>query len=130
MTVGSEPGEPEDAGTSLAHVADEQAALRRVSRLVTQGAAPAEIFAAVAREVGELLVADVVHLARYEHDGVIVALGAWAREGETLPVGTSTPYRGRNISAEVLRTGRPVRIDDYGEGVGVTAERVRALGLR
>src|SRR3954468_3140582 len=137
MTVGSGAREPEagdsEAGfgdTTLAHLADKQAAVRRVAKLVTQGAAPAEIFAAVAREVGELLVADVVHLARYEHDGVIVALAAWAREGQTLPVGSSAPYRGRNISAEVLRTGLPVRIDDYGEGVGVAAERVRSLGLR
>src|SRR4051794_6328164 len=137
MTVGSGAREPEagdsEAGfgdTTLAHLADEQAALRRVSRLVTHGAAPAEIFAAVAREEGELLVADVVHLARYEHDGLVVALAAWAREGETVPVGASTPYRGRNISGEVLRTGRPVRIDDFGEGIGAAAEQVRSLGLR
>src|SRR4051812_26124144 len=132
MTTGAGAHEPQagsDDATS-ARLADEQAALRRVAKLVTQGAAPAEIFAAVAREGGELIVAGVVHLAPYEPDGLIVALAAWAREGETLPVGSSTPYRGRNISAEVLRTGRPVRIDDYAEGVGVAAERVRSLGLR
>src|SRR3954471_13476357 len=103
MTAGSGAREPpagSQAGsdpTTFARLADEQAALRRVAKLVAQGAAPAEIFAAVAREVGELLVADVVHLGRYEHDGVVVAVGAWAREGRTLPVGTSTPYSGRNI---------------------------------
>jgi GAF domain-containing protein len=137
MMAGSGAREPQAGGSqagldgdALARVADEQAALRRVAKLVTQGAAPAEIFAAVAREVGELLRADVVHLARYEHDGVIVALAAWAREGETLPVGSSAPYRGRNISAEVLGTGRPVRVDDFAEGFGAAAERVRSLGLR
>src|SRR3954463_15676441 len=114
MAAGSEAGSDD---TTLARLARAQAGLRRGAPLVTQGAAPAEIFAAVAREAGELLGADVVHLARYEHDGVIVALGAWAREGQTLPVGTSAPYRGRNISAEVLRTGRPVRIDDFAAGV-------------
>src|SRR3954471_13415050 len=132
MTTGPGAHEP-PAGSddsASARLADEQAAVRRVAKLVTQGAAPAEIFAAVAREVGELLVAHVVHLARDEHDGVIVALAAWAREGQTLPVGASAPYRGRNIPAEVLRTGGPVRIDDYGVGVGVAAERVRSLGLR
>ena len=84
MTAGSGAPEPQAAGsadTALAHLADEQAALRRVARLVTQGAAPAEIFGAVAREVGTLVHADVVHLARYEHDGLIVALAGWAREG-------------------------------------------------
>src|SRR5215213_10066835 len=113
MAVGSGAPEPEAGraqagsdGTTLARLADEQAALRRVAKLVTGGAAPSEIFAAVAREVGEMVRADVVHLARYEHEGVIVALAAWAREGKTLPVGTSTSYGGRNISGEVLRTGR------------------------
>src|SRR5919107_4191050 len=137
MAAGSGRREPEAGGSeaglddaALTRVAEEQAALRRVAGLVTRGAAPNEIFAAVAREVGTLVGADVVHLARYEHDGVIVALAGWAREGQTLPAGTSAPYRGRNISAEVLRTGRPVRIDDYGEAFGPAADRVRSLGLR
>jgi GAF domain-containing protein len=117
------------AGSVFARTADEKAALRRVARLVSRGAAAAEIFPAVAREAGTLLGADVVHLARYEHDGTAVALAGWAREGETLPPGASTPYTGRNVTGEVPRTGRTVRIDDYGAAFGSAAERVRSLGL-
>jgi signal transduction histidine kinase len=116
--------------TAFTRLADEQAALRRVARLVTHGAAPSETFAAVAREVGALVCADVVHLARYQHDGIVVALAGWAREGETLPAGASTPYTGRSVLSEVLRTGRPVRIDDYDDAFGSAADRVRSLGLR
>ena len=43
----------------LTRLADEQAALRRVATLVAQGAPPAELFGAVAAEVGGLLRADV-----------------------------------------------------------------------
>ena len=39
----------------LRQIADEQAALRRVATLVAHGAAPEEVFAAVAEEVGQLL---------------------------------------------------------------------------
>jgi hypothetical protein len=73
---------------------------------------------------------DVVNVARYEHDGVIVAVAAWGRDGEPVPVGSSAPYRGRNLTSDVLRTGHPVRVDDYGEAFGTAADRVRALGLR
>jgi GAF domain-containing protein len=128
MTAGAGAREPD--GSALERLADEHAALRRVAKLVSSGAAPAEIFAAVAREVGELLDADVVHLARYRHDGVVVALAGWAREGETLPAGTGASYRGRNISSEVLRAGGAVRIDDLGEASGPLGQRVRSLGLR
>ena len=84
--------------TSFSRLAEEQAALRRVARLVAHGAAPSEIFLAVAGEVGELLRADVVHLARYEHDGIAVALAGWAREGETLPAGAEhTLYRAQRV---------------------------------
>ena len=131
---GTPAGRGDGAGshekTVLARLAGEQDALRRVARLVAQGAVPSEIFAAAAREVGTVLTADVVHLARYEHEGVAVALAGWAREGETLPPGSSTPYAGRSVTGEVLRTGQPVRIDDYDYAFGPAAERVRALGLR
>ena len=58
-------------------LADSQAALRRVATLVAAAAAPSEIFAAVAHEVGRLLPAAVTHLVRYEPDASVI-VAAWS----------------------------------------------------
>ncbi|HZC52974.1 MAG TPA: HAMP domain-containing protein, partial [Mycobacterium sp.] len=53
----------------LAALAEEQSALRRVATLVAQAASPSAVFAAVAREVGQLLSADYTAIDRYDADG-------------------------------------------------------------
>ena len=58
-----------ESRAALARLAEEQAALRRVATLVARGAAPEEVFAAVAEEVGQLLPVDSATLCRYESDG-------------------------------------------------------------
>jgi K+-sensing histidine kinase KdpD len=50
-------------------LAEEQAALRRVATLVARGVPPAEVFAAVAQEVGSVLGADATPIARLDPDG-------------------------------------------------------------
>ncbi|MDT7624261.1 MAG: hypothetical protein QOF99_5162, partial [Pseudonocardiales bacterium] len=62
-------------------VAEEQAALRRVATLVAAAAAPEEVFAAVAEEVGRLLQVDYTILSRFEPDRVAIVVGAWTRAG-------------------------------------------------
>ena len=62
--------------TDSRRAADEQAALRRVATLVAKGAAPEEIFAAVAREVRELFEAASARVARVEADGSIAVVAA------------------------------------------------------
>src|SRR3954464_7763245 len=47
-------------------LADEQAAVRRVATLVAQHAPACEVFAAIAREAGQLLGVDATHMGRYE----------------------------------------------------------------
>ncbi|MET0512075.1 MAG: hypothetical protein ABW135_10400, partial [Thermoleophilaceae bacterium] len=49
-------------------LAEEQAALRRVATLVARDVPPDELFAAVAREAGGLLGADLAGMIRYELD--------------------------------------------------------------
>ena len=51
-------------------LADEQAALRRVATLVARQTPQAEVFAAVAEEIGRLLRVDSVEMIRYEGDRV------------------------------------------------------------
>jgi signal transduction histidine kinase len=59
-----------DARDELQRVAAEQAALRRVATLVAHSATPADVFAAVAQELRNLLGgADVAMIVRFEPDG-------------------------------------------------------------
>ena len=110
--------------------AEEQAALHRVATLVARGAVPEEVFAAVAAEAGRLLRADLTGVGRYTSDGV-VTLGAWSKSGATAPFpeGTRTSLGGRNLVTQVFRTGRPVRMDDYGAASGAAAEVGRGWGV-
>jgi hypothetical protein len=57
-------------------IAEEQAALRRVATRVAAAAAPEEVFAAVAAEVGRLLQVDYAILSRFEPDRVASVVGS------------------------------------------------------
>jgi signal transduction histidine kinase len=109
----------------------EQAALRRVAVLVAGGALPEEVFAAVAAEAGRLLGADVTAVGRYE-PGCMVSLGAWRGSGAPMPfpAGTRLELGGQNLTTLVFRTGRPARMDDYGQATGAVADVGHNWGFR
>ena len=68
-----------EARSELDRVLAEQAALRRVATLVARETPPEAIFAAVAREVGDVLGVDATHLGRFDPDGTVVSLAQWGR---------------------------------------------------
>jgi signal transduction histidine kinase len=117
------------ARVELRGFAEEQAALRRVATLVAQGATPEKVFAAVASEVRRVLAVDVTVMCRYDPDRVLTYVG-WSQSGNQGPLGVQVPLGGRNVARLVFETGRPARIDDYGEASGAAAEVVRPFGLR
>jgi signal transduction histidine kinase len=123
-------GSLEASRVELGRLADEQAALRRVATLVARGMPAAEVFAAVAEEVGRLLGADDATVARYEPDETVTVVAGWSREDDQLPVGLRHRIEGHNLAALVLRTGRPARIDSYTDIPGPIAAVARQLGLR
>ncbi|MEA2146460.1 MAG: hypothetical protein QOG59_2047, partial [Solirubrobacteraceae bacterium] len=110
----------------IAQLAEEQTALRRVATLVASGAAPDDVFAAVSEEVARLLPVDFADIGRYESDGTVTVVGAWGKAVDHFSVGTRWPLRGKNLSTIVAHTGRPARIDDYGDVSGPVG--VEALG--
>ena len=115
------------AREELRRVADEQAALRRVATLVAGAAPPADVFAAVAEEVGRLLAVDAAAVRRYGADGTAEILAQWSRTGEVIPVGPRVqPVRG-TVTATVRETRRPARVDRYTEDAGRAA---REIGIR
>jgi PAS domain S-box-containing protein len=113
----------------LRELAEQQAALRRVATLVAQETATDAVFAAVTREVGQVLGVDAAQLGRFDPDGTVVSVAQWGRY-PGVPLGARFPLDGDSVSARVLRTGLAARMDRY-EGVpGVIAATLRELGIR
>jgi GAF domain-containing protein len=134
-------GFTELAGTAIANAqarvelrgyAEEQASLRRVATLVASGAPPQEVFAAVAAEAGRLMGADLTAVGRYEPGDAITTLGAWSSAGTAVPftVGTRARLGEEDMSTLVFRTGRPVRINYYGQPTLAAADVGHDWGLR
>jgi GAF domain-containing protein len=113
----------------LARLAEEQAALRRVATLVARGVPPEEVFAAVTEEVVRLLPVDFAHMGRYEPDAVVTVLAASGSTAEHFPVGRGWSLGGRNVATIVFETGRPGRLDDYGDAHGELGLTGRELGI-
>ncbi len=120
------------ARVELRGFAREQAALRRIAVLVARAAPPEEVFAAVAVEVGRLIPADFTVMSRYDPDDALTVVGAWASSGapSPIPVGHQRPLGGRNVVTQVVRTGRPARIDNLGEDAGRGVSAMLAAGVR
>jgi signal transduction histidine kinase len=113
----------------LATLADEQAALRRVATLVARQSPPAEIFAAVAEEVGRLLRVEDTTIFRYEDDGTATVVADRGDRPVPLPIGSRMPLDGDSATALVRRTGRPARIDDFSNATGPLADYTRDAGI-
>ena len=111
-------------------LAEEQAALRRVATLVARGASAAQVFAAVAQEVAQVLHLDNAAVCRYDDEGtVMTVLAVWGERPDMFHPGSRWPLRGASMSAQVLRTGRPARIDDYTNLPGSLASAAREHGF-
>jgi signal transduction histidine kinase len=111
---------------------DEQAALRRVAELVARSAPPQEVLAALTSEAGLLLKVDHMVLSRYDPDGLVTVVGAWAAidPGRPLPIGLRLKAEGLNVHALVSETGRSARIDDYYAATGGFADVARDWEFR
>jgi PAS domain S-box-containing protein len=113
------------ARDELSTLMEEQAALRRVATLVAEGAAPTEVFDAVVAEVGQLLDAAQIGLARYENEQEISVLAIRGQSPEILRAGVRLPLDGDSVNARILRTGRSARLDFAEGGSGSIAEVLR-----
>jgi len=111
------------------HLAQEQAALRRVATLVASSARPEEVFQAVAEEAGRLLDARTAATVRFDPETAVI-VGSWNDgEGADLEVGTPVPYS--DPDSPVYRaTHRGGRIDDYADLPGEAARLTRLAGYR
>ena len=118
-----------ESRASLALLAQEQAALRRVATLVARGVPPVEIFSAVSDEVTGLFGAQA-GVVRFEREGPAVVFVGISKAVD-LPVGTRWEFQPGMASAEVYRTGRSARVDamDWSSASGPVAGAARRLGI-
>ena len=118
------------ARTEVERLLDEQAALRRVATLVAEDMAPSELFAAVTEEVGKLLDGDLSGMIRYNDDGTVSPVAAWAAAGELSPLPSSWPTQEGDPATMVAQAGRPIRVDDWAAVPGPIAAFIRELGVQ
>jgi signal transduction histidine kinase len=122
----------------LRELADEQAALRRVATLVAGGAQPAEVFTAVAEELGRLIGAEATSVSRVEHqsgeggelDAYITVVGSYGRVSDRIPVGVRFKLLPGMVQETALRTGRPARVNGERLANGSHGSWVASLGMR
>ncbi len=111
-------------------LAAEQSALRRVAELVARQAPPEEVFALVTEELSDLLDVGMVRTVRFEPDGSATVLAALSKAGDPEPPSTNFPPPSGGVLDQVLRTGRPARVDDYAQIGGRTEAILRQAGMR
>jgi signal transduction histidine kinase/uncharacterized protein YoaH (UPF0181 family) len=120
MTDSAEPG----------RLAEEQAALRRVATLVARGAPSSEVFEAVAQEVAQVLGLRNAAVSRFDDDGTaMTVLATYGDHPDDFGPGSRWPLVDQSISATVLNTGRPARIEDYAGLDGPLAAEARRVGF-
>ena len=115
----------------LRQLARHQTALRRVAELVAREAEPAEVFHAVAEEMATVL--DVYNATVGRFDGDDIVMAAIGRPEVDIPnppaVGERFPLDGDHVAVMVRRTGRPARMDSHEHATGVSAARIRQMGI-
>jgi signal transduction histidine kinase len=118
------------ARAELSRLADEQAALRRVAELVARESSRVQVFNAVTHEAWRVLETEAVGLLRFESDGTATLVAQSRTPWEPPPLGTRFTLDGENVIAEVARTGRAARADDWANATGAVAAMARVLGVR
>jgi signal transduction histidine kinase len=97
----------------LRRVVEEQGALRRIATLVARGVSPADIFAAVAGELGRIQGMEYTVINRFDPARTATSVGHWSAPGTPdilPPAGGRWPLETDSAASEVLRTGLPARV--------------------
>jgi GAF domain-containing protein len=119
-----------DTRTSLARLADEQSALRRVATLVARESSPMEIFGAVTEAACRVLASEAIGLLRFDPDETATLLAQSDTPWVPPPLGSRFTLDGENVVTQVFRTGHTVRVDDWTSSSGAVSAMASVLGVR
>src|SRR5207253_4163868 len=119
-------------------LADTQVSLRRVATLVASGARRAEVFSAVADELGGLIGAEATFVSRIDRplaergdpEGYVTVVASHGRVSDQVPVGFQLKLLPGMVHTEALQTGRPARINGERLAKGPYGAWVASLGMR
>jgi signal transduction histidine kinase len=116
----------------LRRVVEEQGALRRIATLIARGVSPAEIFTAVASELGRIQGVEYAVINRFDPARVATAVGYWTAPGAQKilpPVSGRWPVEDQSAAALIMKTGAPARVntDEATSTIGVWS---RVHGIR
>ncbi|GLY77495.1 CHASE3 domain-containing protein [Actinoallomurus iriomotensis] len=98
----------------LRRVVAEQGALRRIATLIARGVSPAEIFTAVASELGRVQDMQYAVINRFDPALIATSVGYWTASGAANilpPVNGRWPVEEESVAARIVRTGRPARMN-------------------
>ena len=109
-----------------------------MATLVAGGARPAEVFTAVADELGHLIGAEATFVSRVDHvsgeggelKGHTTVLGTYGRVGDQVPVGHRMKLHPGMVTTIALRTGRPAMVNGERLAKGPFGAIVGKLGMR
>ena len=111
-------------------LAKERDSLRRVATLVAGGAASPEVFAAIAREVAQVLGMALVIIWRTAADRPATVLGAWGDRPHAFGAGSTWPVEQATADAMLPEVGRPARVEDFGAVAGAIPAALCDAGTR
>jgi signal transduction histidine kinase len=113
----------------LRELAETQSALRRLAILIAQSASPAEVFAAVTKEIRQRFGSVTARMIRFESSGTATVVANEGTVGPHVRVGEEwSNFPENGLTRTIWRTGRPARVDDYQKVRG--GEPYLAEGLR
>jgi signal transduction histidine kinase len=98
----------------LRRVVEEQGALRRIATLIARDVSPAEIFSAVAGELGRIQNVDYAVVNRFDSGNMAMAVGHWTSPGAPdimPPVEGQWPIEEPSAAALILRTRSAARVN-------------------
>ena len=106
------------------------AAQRRIATLVAGGATSADVFAAIAEQVADVLGLPLVVVWRYEADGTGMVLSARGELRHPFEPGSRWPLDGEAVCALLRTAGHPERSDHLEAARGTIAEAQLRAGIR
>ena len=111
-------------------LAAREGSLRRIATLVAGGAGSADVFAAIAREVGNVVGLPMIAVWRYEPDKTATVMGAWDERPHRFQAGSRWPLDGPGVVALVQMKGHAQRLDAAADVPGTIGDAARAAGIR
>ena len=128
---GALEGDVEAKLVEVAHLAQEQRALRRVATLVASEASPERVFSAVSEESARVLSLNAAAVFRFEGDDTATVVGRHDGDGVgVFSVGERILADEGTAIGRARDSGRPARIDAYGGLDSDVARTMNEIGYR